>query len=88
MSIDQYTNNFTDKMEFALRLIPEELTKIDKYAKGLPWEYAVPVRQEPTLEATIWAAKSVEDMIKGRAANKVEVRDKRNFEGSWRRKRK
>jgi len=82
MSIDEYTNNFTEKMEFALRLVPDELTKIDKYAKGLPWEYAVPVRQAPTLEAAIWAAKSVEEMIKGRAANKTEVGEKRKFEGS------
>ncbi|KAL7603493.1 hypothetical protein Lser_V15G16676 [Lactuca serriola] len=84
MSIDEYTNNFTEKMEFALRLVPDELTKIDKYAKGLPWEYAVPVRQAPTLEAAIWAAKSVEDMIKGRAANKIEVGEKRKFEESTR----
>ena len=84
MSIDEYTNNFTEKMEFALRLVPDELTKIDKYAKGLPWEYAVPVRQAPTLEAAIRAAKSVEDMIKGRAASKVEVGEKRKFDGSSR----
>ena len=84
MSIDEYTNNFTEKMEFALRLVPDELTKIDKYAKGLPWEYAVPVRQAPTLEAAIWAAKYVEDMIKGRTASKVEVGEKRKFEGSSR----
>ena len=82
MTIDEYTNNFTDKIEFALRLVPDELTKIDKYAKGLPWEYVVPVRQAPTLEATIWAAKSVEDMIKGRAASKLEVVEKRKFERS------
>ncbi|XP_023738976.2 uncharacterized protein LOC111886975 [Lactuca sativa] len=82
MSIDEYTNNFTDKIEFALRLVPDELTKTDKYAKGLPWEYAVIVRQTPTLEAAIWAAKSVEDMTKSRAANNVEVGEKRKHEGS------
>ena len=37
-------------MEFALRIVPDELTKIDRYAKGIPWEYAVPVRQSLTLE--------------------------------------
>ena len=84
MSVDEYTNAFTDKMEFALRIVPDKLTKVDRYAKGLPWEYAVPVRQAPTLEAAIWAAKSVEDMIKGRAASKMEVGEKRKFEGSSR----
>ena len=33
------------------------------------------------MEAAIWAAKSVEEMIKGRAANKTEVGEKRKFEG-------
>lgn len=42
----------------------------------------MPVRQAPTLEAAIWVAKSVEDMIKGRTASKVEVGDKRKFEGT------
>ena len=31
------------------------------------------VRQAPTLEAAIWVVMYVEDMIKGRAAIKVEV---------------
>ena len=82
MLVDEYTNNFTNKMEFSLHIVPDELEKIDMYAKGLPWEYAVPVRQARTLEAVRWAAKSVEDMIKGRAASKVEVGKKRKFEGT------
>ena len=83
MSIDEYANAFTDtdKMAFSLCIVPDELTKIDKYTKGLPWEYTMPLRQAPTLEATIWAAKSVEEVIKGRTANKVEVGEMK-FEGS------
>ena len=84
MSVDEYTNVFTDKMAFALRIIPDELTKIDKYTKGLPGEYTVPVCHTPTLEAAIWASKSIEEMIKGRTTNKVEVGEKRKFEGSSR----
>ena len=34
------------------------------------------------MEAVIWANKFVEDMIKGRAANKVEVGEKRKSEGT------
>ena len=30
MSFDEYTNSFTDKMELALRIVPSELTKVDK----------------------------------------------------------
>ncbi|KAL7606732.1 uncharacterized protein LOC111889055 [Lactuca sativa] len=36
------------------------------------------------MEAAIWAGKSIEEMIKGRAVNKVEVGEKRKFEGSAR----
>ncbi|XP_052622334.1 uncharacterized protein LOC128127699 [Lactuca sativa] len=84
MSIDEYTKAFIDKMEFALRIVPNKPTKVDKYSKGFPWEYVVPVRQEPTLEASIWAAKSVEEMIKGGATSKVKGGEKRKFEGSAR----
>ena len=45
-------------------------------------EHTVPVRQEPTLETTIRVAKSVEEVINGCIANKVEVGKKRKFEGS------
>lgn len=38
ITIDEYINAFTDKMDFALCIVPYELKKIDKYAKGLPWE--------------------------------------------------
>ena len=44
----------------------------------------MPVRQAPTLEATIWVANSIEEMINNRTTNKVEVGKKRKFEGSSR----
>ncbi|XP_023739425.1 uncharacterized protein LOC111887486 [Lactuca sativa] len=47
-------------------------------------ELTVPVCQAPTIEATIWVTKSVEEMIEDRIANKVKVGKKRKFEGSSR----
>ncbi|XP_023758742.1 uncharacterized protein LOC111907174 [Lactuca sativa] len=44
MLVDEYNNAFTVTKDFALRLTPDELTKIDRYAKGLQWEYTVPVK--------------------------------------------
>lgn len=44
ITIEEYTNAFTDKMEFALRVVPDEPTKLDKYSKGFPWEYSIPVK--------------------------------------------
>ena len=81
MSVDEYTNAFTDKMEFALQLVTDKLTMIERYAKGLPWEYTVSVKQEPTFTATVWAAISVEGMIKKRTIKRAEVDEKRNVEG-------
>ena len=81
MSIDEYTNTFTDKMEFSLRVIPDKLTKVDRYSKGFPWEYTIPVKQAPTFEATIWAAKFVEGMLKKRTTTRVEVGEKRKAKG-------
>lgn len=76
MSVEEYTNAFTDKREFALHLMSDELTKINWYSKGPPWEYIVPVKQAPTFEATIWASRSVESMIKAIDADKIEVGEK------------
>lgn len=53
MMLDEYTNAFTSKIELSPWLVPDELTKIDLYAKGFPWEYTVPVKQAPTFEAII-----------------------------------
>lgn len=59
MTVDEYTNAFIDKMKFALRLVHDELTKIDRYSKGLPWDYVVLVKLTPTFEATICASRFV-----------------------------
>lgn len=80
MVVEECTNAFTDNIEFALRLISNELTKINRYAKGLPWEYTVQVKHALTFEAAVWAARSVESMIKQRTANKSEVGKKRKSE--------
>lgn len=82
MTIEYYTNVFTDKMEFSMCIVPDELATIDRYAKGLPSEYNVLVKQSLTFEAVVWAVRAVESMIKLRASDKTEVREKRKFDGS------
>lgn len=76
MLIDEYTNAFTNKMEFTLHLVANELTKINMYSQGLPWDQIVPDKQEPTFEASIWVVKSVEGMMQKREAYKAEVGEK------------
>lgn len=81
LTMEEYTNAFTDKMEFALHIVLDKLAKIDRYVKGLPWKYIVQIKQTPTFEATIWSVKYVEDKIKQRTVDKNKVGKKRNSEG-------
>lgn len=37
ITVDKCTNTFTSKMEFTMRIVPNELSKIDRYNKGLTW---------------------------------------------------
>lgn len=53
MAIDEYSNAFTDNMEFDLHVVLDELNKIDRYSKRLPWEYYVVVKQIRTFEVAI-----------------------------------
>lgn len=54
MTIDEYLNDFIDKLEFSLRNVPYELSKIDRYLKRLPWEYSIPDKHAYTFEAVVW----------------------------------
>lgn len=76
MFVDEFTNDFTDKMESFLHVVSEKLWKIDTYSRGLPWEYSVPVKHPPTFEEAIFATRFIEDMIKRRTVNKTEVDEK------------
>lgn len=81
MTVHKYTNDFMDKMDFALCLITDELTKIDRYAKVLPWEYKLsshlPLRWSSGLQSLEW-------MTKKRIVEKAEVVDNRKANGvSW-----
>ena len=54
----------------------EETRRLFQQSKD---ELIVTVCQTTTLEATIWVAKSIEEMINDRIANKVGVGNKRKF---------
>lgn len=73
MTVDEYTNDFTDEMEFTLHVVPDELSKIDRYSKGLPQEYYVPVKQAHTFETGISATSLVEDMINRTSATRQKL---------------
>ncbi|GJR27309.1 hypothetical protein Tco_1103541 [Tanacetum coccineum] len=60
-SIDKYKTAFAEKLQFAMRLCPNEKSKVDCYVHGLPYEYRTDVRIKTTLEEAMDARKVVED---------------------------
>ena len=83
MSIDEYVAAFSEKLEFSLHLIPNELAKVDKFAAGLPSDYSVAVRTATTFQSAVWAAKYVENQLKEKASERAEAGEKRKFGGSF-----
>ena len=61
-------------------MLDQQMEEIRRLLQQSKDELTMPVRQAPTLEATVWVAKSVEEMINDRIGKKVEVGKKRKFE--------
>ncbi|PWA34984.1 reverse transcriptase domain-containing protein [Artemisia annua] len=53
MNIDQYNTAFTEKLQFANKLCPDEESKVARYVEGLPYEYRTSVWSKTTLEAAM-----------------------------------
>ncbi|KAL7586601.1 hypothetical protein Lser_V15G39682 [Lactuca serriola] len=62
-------------------LVPTELSKVNKFARGLPADFGPMVKQEITLKVAIWAAKNVETQIRQKGLERSEVGEKRKFDG-------
>ena len=82
LSITEYATSFTEKMKLIPYLVPTELSKVNKFANGLPADFGPIVKQATTLKAAIWAAKNVETQIKEKGLERAEVGEKRKHEGS------
>ena len=82
MSVTEYAANFTEKMKLVPHLIPTELSKVNKFALGLPPVFGPMVKQNTTFKAAIWAAKNVETQIREKGLERAEVGEKRKHEGS------
>ena len=59
MSVSEYATSFTEKMKLVPYLVPNELSKVNKFANGLPADFGLMVKQAISLKATIWEAKNV-----------------------------
>lgn len=62
-------------------MVPTNLSKIEKFANGLPTDFGPIVKLATTLKAAIWADKNAEIQIREQGLEKAEAEEKRKFEG-------
>ena len=82
LSVNEYSATFTEKKKLVPHLIPIELSKVDKFANGLPTEFGPTVKLEKTLKEAIWSAKSLEIQIREHSMDKSEEGEKRKIKCS------
>ncbi|KAI3720763.1 hypothetical protein L2E82_31756 [Cichorium intybus] len=76
-SIDEYTKRFCDMLHFVGESYPSERSRINRYVRGLPWNYELEVKKAETLDKAIIAARNVEDVGKRRNDERPSFSDKR-----------
>ncbi|KAI3782516.1 hypothetical protein L2E82_12566 [Cichorium intybus] len=77
MTVDEYTKNFCDMLPFVGESYPSERSRINRYVRGLPWNYELEVKKAETLDGAINAARTVEDVGKRRKEEGPGFSDKR-----------
>ena len=82
MSVIEYAASFTEKMKLVPYLVPTELSKVNKFAHGLPADIGLMVKQATTLKGAICAARNVETQIREKGLERAKVGEKRKHEGS------
>ena len=71
MSVSKYTTTFLEKMELVPYLNLDGISKVEKFANGLPTGFGPTVNLETTLGTPIQLAKSLEDIAKGITTDKA-----------------
>ncbi|XP_023738586.1 uncharacterized protein LOC111886570 [Lactuca sativa] len=84
MSVREYVASFVEKRKLVSYLVPTELSMVKKFANGLLIEFCLMVKHGTTLKAVIWAAKNVETQLREKGLERIEVGEKRKFDGSSR----
>lgn len=84
ISVDEYVTAFTDRMKLFPYLVPTKLSKIDRFANGLPAVFGPMVKMATTLKTAVREAKNIETQIRERGLEKNKAGEKKKFEGSSR----
>ncbi|KAI3765789.1 hypothetical protein L2E82_15833 [Cichorium intybus] len=89
LTVAEYTKKFSDMLPFVGNIYTTERARINRYVKGLLWEYELEVKRAVTMDAAFEAARNVEDVWKRRTMERQVSGDKRKFSGgssSWNKK--
>ena len=70
MSIDDYATASIEKMKLFPYLVPTKLSKIERFANGLPADFGPTVKMATTLKTVVRAAKNVEAQKKEKGLKK------------------
>lgn len=71
MSINEYDAIFTDTMKLVPHLVPTELSKVDKFANGLPSDFGPMVKLETNLKEAVRSAKNMESLIREKSLERA-----------------
>ncbi|KAI3792884.1 hypothetical protein L2E82_06775 [Cichorium intybus] len=77
LTVDEYTKKFCDMLPFVGESYTSERSRINRYVRGLPWNYELEVKKAETLDGAINAARTVEDIGKRRNDERPSFSDKR-----------
>ncbi|KAI3509323.1 hypothetical protein L1887_24520 [Cichorium endivia] len=80
-TVDEYTKKFCDILPFLEDTLPTEAGRINRYANGLPSDYALEVGKASTLDEAIEAAARVESMLEKRTKERQAFGEKRKQSG-------
>ena len=64
--------------------MPTKLSKIERFANGLPADFGPTVKMATTLKTVVTAAKNVETQIREKGQERTLIGDKKKFDGSSR----
>lgn len=84
LRVTEYNIAFIEKMKLFPYLVPTKLSKIEIFSHELPTYFGPMVKMATTLKEAVRAVKNVETQIRKNFLEKVEVGEKRKFEGSSR----
>lgn len=81
ISIIKYATTFSNKVNLVSHLFPTKLSRMEKFANGLPVDCGLNVKLVTTLKSAICATKNVEIQFKEKIWKRLELERKKGLKG-------